>query len=669
MRRRVEHRALAIAGYVEPWTGGPGRRVLSVSSDRAVDDARIVRIDRDGHPEMDWPVRGLAPVGHRDFRQGSWAEITGHEALGSLMRLGLELLLTRNPGRRTLLDLGSSALLLSDGQLVLATSAGEAAIGALPSGLWLKLGLDWARREVRVIATDQFRPFELAAPFHAPAPTRLVLASDAAESLPTLNCRIGHISLVGTAGQGGLQFPTIFTSEPIASGPLHLTLHGNPTFCVTSARWDGSALDARLAPSHYDAVHFHDTDMAGLDWPATHEVIVPAGAPSGVYAFELMAGDVVERIPFFVAPERAGAELAFVVPTSTYLAYADEYLPPHLYEWIGSDRGHEFARDNDLRSLYDYHSDGSGVSLVSTRKAKATLRDDYRYPLCGDPHNLPVDLHFLKFCAREGIAVDVLTDADLHAGGAALLGRYRAVVTGSHPEYLSVAMETAYRDYVAGGGRLAYLGGNGFAAAVAYRGDLMELRRGPTQAGRTWDGPLGEMGFALTNEPGGYLRDRGRGEYRLVGVGIALMGFSPARPYDKTEAGRSDTFAWLFDGVADRFGDTGIVQGGAAGYEVDAVNFHLGSPADIVIVATATGFPDSYVDDPGKWYEGGEAERLAQRRADMTFWRHPGGGMVFCASSVSFLGALPGSGEDNDVGRLVRNLLGAFRRLDFMAEA
>lgn len=669
MRRKVEHRALAIAGYVEPWTGGPGRRALSASASVGIGEVVIRRLDRDDMPEVDWPVVARTAVAHQCFHQGSWAEITGHEAFGSLTRFSFELLLTRNPGHRTLLDFGNATLFLIDGQLILAAPSGETTLGALPSGRWLKLGLDWARRELHVTATDPLRPFELATPFHAPAPARLILASDAGETLPTLNCRIGHISLVGVAGQGGLQFPTLFTLGPIVSGPLRLTLHGNPTFAVTSSRWDGSALDPRLAPSHYDAVHFHDTDMAGLDWPVTHEVTVPHEAPSGVYAFELRAGDVVERIPFFVAPSRPAAEIAFVVPTTTYLAYADEYLPPHLYEWIGTDRGHEFARDNELRSLYDYHGDGSGVSLVSTRKPKATLRDDYRYPLCGDPHNLPVDLHFLKFCAREGIAIDVLTDRDLHEGGAALLANYPAVCTGSHPEYLSVQMEQAYRDYIANGGRLAYLGGNGFAAAVAYRNDLLELRRGPTQAGRTWDGPLAEMNFALTNEPGGYLRDRGRGEFSLVGVGIALMGFSPARPYEKTEAGRSEKFAWLFDGVSDRFGDHGIVQGGAAGYEVDAVNFHLGSPADITVVATATGFPPSYVDDPGKWYEGGEPEREAQRRADMTFWRHPSGGMVFCASSVAFLGALPPPGEQNDVGRLVTNLLGAFRRLDFVPAA
>lgn len=664
MRRKVDHSALAIAGYVEPWTGTAARRSLSVSSSVAIDAVRIRRLDRDGMPAMDWPVAALAPVAQREFSRGAWAEITGYGGLGEIERLSFELRLTRNPDRRVLLDAGSFSIAVDGGALSLLVGGEEISLAIVPEQRWLLVTLDWPGGELSVDALDAFHPFYCSAPFEAPAPTLLVFCSDAAEAQPTLNCRLSRVVLEGGHDAARWRFPTLFTDEPLVENGVSLALHGNPTFCVTSARWDGSVLDARLAPAHYDAVHFHDTDMAGLDWPENFATEVPADAASGVYAFELVAGAVVERIPFFVAPVEPLAPLLFVVPTSTYLAYADEYLPPHLYEWVGTDHGHQFARDNELRSLYDYHSDGSGVSLVSTKKPKATLRDDYRYPLCGDPHNLPVDLHFLKFCAREGVAIDVVTDADLNAGGVALLEGYDAVVTGSHPEYLSVAMEQGYRDYVAHGGSLAYLGGNGFAAAVAYRDDLMELRRGPTQSGRTWDGPAGEMGLALTNEPGGYLRDRGRGEYRLVGVGISLMGFSPALPFSRTEASHAAEFAWLFDGVAESFGDSGIVQGGAAGYEVDAVNHHLGSPPDIVVLATATGFPDTYVDDPGNWFEGGGPEREAQRRADMTLWRHPRGGLVFSASSVSFLGALPGEGDDNDVGRLTLNLLRGLVRLD-----
>jgi N,N-dimethylformamidase len=662
MRRKVDHTALAIAGFVEPWTGTEAVRKLSVSSSRAIASVGIRRLDRDGMPKVNWPVEHLGRVSHREFAQGAFAEISKLEALGPIRSLGFEVLLTHNDGRRVLLDCGSSSFWVEDNQLFLQQGDMRTSLAPIPVRQWVAFTIDWEGGEVRINSLDEMRPYAISAPFEAPAPARFRLLSDLDETCPTLNCRIARPRLGGERGNAAWDFPTLFTAEPLSSAGVELRLHGNPTFCVTSARWDGTALDARLAAAHYDAVHFHDTDMAGLDWPASYDVRVPDAAESGVYAFELVAGEVTERIAFFVAPRTPKARVLFIAPTSTYLAYADEYLPPHLYEWIGTDRGHMFARDNQLRSLYDYHSDHSGVSLVSSRRPKATLRDDYRYPLCGDPHNLPVDLHFLRFCARQGLAIDVATDAEVHAEGLALLSRYRCVVTGSHPEYLSLQMEQAYRDFVAQAGNLAYLGGNGFAAAVAYRDDLMELRRGPTQAGRTWDGPLAEMGLALTNEPGGYLRDRGRGEYSLVGVGISLMGFSPGLPYVRTPRSRDDDLRWLFDGVSERFGHTGIVLGAAAGYEVDAVNHHLGSPEDIIVVARASGFADTYVDDRGRWFEGGEAERQVHRRADMTLWRHSSGGSVFSASSVAFLGALPGDEEANDIGRLTLNLLQHFSK-------
>jgi N,N-dimethylformamidase len=668
MRRAVDHKAMAVVGYTDPWSAPVGARIdLSLSADRPVTSVGIRRLDRDGMPAMHWAIETLATPVRQDFPQGAWAHIAASELakLGTVQDLAFEVFLTRNTGRRVLLDAGSFALIIDGNRLGTREAAADTPLGTLPTRQWLSLRLDWASGRLDIASLDSFKPFQLSLDLTLPAPSAFWLCSDAGETLPTLNCRLGRLALGSTAGMAAWSFPTLFTRGALASSgvKINLAVAGNPTFCVTSSRWDGTVLDPRLGPSHYDAIHFHDSDMAGLDWPPSYSLVIPEGAESGVYAFEITAGDVVERIPFFVTATEPKAPLLFVVPTATYLAYADEYLPPHLYPWIGTDRGHVFARDNTLRSLYDFHSDASGVSLASTRKPKATIRDDYVYPLCGDPHLLPVDLHFLKFCARSGIALDLVTDFELHAGGAALLQRYKGVVTGSHPEYLSSDMEHAYRGYIAGGGKLAYLGGNGFAAAVAFDADVMELRRGPTQSGRTWDGPLSEMTLAIGNEPGGYFRDRGRGEYSLVGVGIALMGFTRALPFTRTEAGNDPAFAWLFEGVdAKTFGDTGSVLGGAAGYEVDCTNPHLGSPDDIVVLAIAEGFSEDYVGDPGKWFEQGAEGRQAQRRAEMTFWRHPSGGAVFSASSVAWCGALPGPSADTDVGRITRNLLMHFSK-------
>ncbi len=267
-------------------------------------------------------------------------------------------------------------------------------------------------------------------------------------------------------------------------------------------------------------------------------------------------------------------------------------------------------------------------------------------------------MHFLRFCRTHGIEIDLITDHDLHARGLAALSPYRGVVTGSHPEYLSIEMEGAFRAFAAEGGNIAYLGGNGFAGTVAFKDDLMELRRSPLEAGRTWDGPIGEQAFAINNEPGGHLRSRGRGEFSLTGVGISLMGFDQGRPFTRTKESYDESHAWLFDGVSNEtFGHDGIVLGAAAGYEVDATDWRLGTSDEVKVVARATGFPESFVHDPSRWYAGGEVEQSDRRCAEMTVRTLSTGGLIFSASSVAWLGALPGGSEMNDAGRITLNLL------------
>ena len=106
MRRKVEHRALAIAGYVEPWTGTSSVRRLSMSTSAEITSVGIRRLDRDGMPAMDWQVRQLSVAAHREFSQGAFAEISRFENLGAIRSLSFELLVTENAGQRVLLDCG-----------------------------------------------------------------------------------------------------------------------------------------------------------------------------------------------------------------------------------------------------------------------------------------------------------------------------------------------------------------------------------------------------------------------------------------------------------------------------------------------------------------------------------------------------------------------------------
>ncbi|MHB0953959.1 MAG: N,N-dimethylformamidase beta subunit family domain-containing protein [Allorhizobium sp.] len=674
MKRHVNHDAMGVIGYTTPWSVSCGKAVdLHLSCSETPTAVSLHRLDAEQHEFIDWPIVSLddAPM-HRSFSQGSYLRIKGSELqkAGGATGVRFELFLTLNHGTRTILEGRDIALSVAEGNLFLSCAglAHNTEI-ELPSCVWLDLSLtitsDAVKLEVR--STDALSPLvfvrTIACRAHPFGAGDLLFGTDAGFAQRCLNARFAAVTVQTPSGIVGWQFPARLPDGPIASqeGSVKLLLHpvNLPTFCVTSARWDGSTFDPRVEPSHYDAIHCHDDDMGALGWPPSFRVIVPESALSGVYAFEIACTAGVERIVFFVASQHVRSPLVFVVPTATYLAYADESLPPHLYTWKCDDRGHRLAADNDFKSLYDFHSDLSGVSICSFEKPKATLREDYRYPLGDCPHNLPVDLHFLRFCNRNGIAIDLITDHDLHRRGIDGLKGYRAVVTGSHPEYLSVEMESAYRRFAAVGGSIAYLGGNGFAGTVAFKDDLMELRRSPLEAGRTWDGPIGEQMFAINNEPGGHLRSRGRGEFSLTGVAISLMGFDQGRPFSRTEESHCDDHAWLFADVkSDTFGLEGIVLGAAAAYEVDATDRRMGTSDDTVIVARATGFPDSFYHDPSRWYAGGEQEQTGRRCAEMTVRYLASGGLIFSASSVAWLGALPSAGELNDAGRMTLNLLG-----------
>lgn len=665
MKKPVDHRDLAVAGYVAPWSVRPGMAAaVHLSGEGPAVRVRVVSLIEDEAAPgfaLDPPLPVLAPA---TLTIGSWLEATFSAPIAAADPwLAIEFRLEVPPAGRTLIGCPDRVLRFdADGRLALTAEAGErlVAAGAPAVGAWhvaeLALGPMFAARlderplesvgdASRLPAADPVTAFRIGAPFD---PT-----------VTSLDVRIGRVLL-----RDGTDGPILHAWHPepvgqpsaladrVGGGPA-LAVRNAPTFAVPSLRWDGAS-DAAMAPDQFDAVHLHADDLADAEWPVATTVAVPADAPSGVYAVEIETAAARERIPFFVVPAAPRAPIAILIPTFTYLAYADEALPPEVFPWVADDRGHRFARANGLVSLYDVHSDGSGVSLAGARRPLATLRDDYVYPLCGCGHLLPVDLRLLRFCRAQGIAVDLLTDHDLDEGGTARLAGYRGLVTGSHPEYWTATMLDAVAAFRADGGHLAYLGGNGFYWVTARQGDLIEVRRGDAGI-RTWSDRPGESRLALTGEAGGLWRANGRPEHRLLGIGMAAMGFSGAQPYRRLPGSRDGRAAWIFEGVTEEmFGAEGTVLGGAAGYELDRVSAAWGSPTETIVLARADGFDAGYEADPTHRPNPGDDAPVA---ADMVLVPGADGSFVFSVGSVSWIGALPDPGADNAVGRITANVL------------
>ena len=138
------------------------------------------------------------------------------------------------------------------------------------------------------------------------------------------------------------------------------------------------------------------------------------------------------------------------------------------------------------------------------------------------------DLYLVAWLDRLGIPYDVATDEDVHAAGRELLGRYPVVMTGTHPEYMSARMFDALAGWVKVGGRLMYMGGNGFSMNVGYSAErpwIMENRRVDL-----WErGPDAARSEALNSTDGlrgGWFSAGGRQPAHLTGVESAILASS-----------------------------------------------------------------------------------------------------------------------------------------------
>jgi N,N-dimethylformamidase beta subunit-like protein/concanavalin A-like lectin/glucanase superfamily protein len=469
----------------------------------------------------------------------------------------------------------------------------------------------------------------------------------------------------------------------VSSRALHGHTVNMPTRAVTDHTWSGEHSRWTDAPEEYSAIHFHDDDLEDLGWEPSIELTVPDGLRSGVYALQVQAEGGTDEIPFFVRPQHgtATAPVAFLVPTLTYLAYANERMywgqgyhekrarvTPLLTEPPDIDRYMAEHRELGL-STYDVHSDGSGVCYSSRLRPILNMRPTYRaWRLHDAPRHFAADLYLTGWLEQFQHAYDVITDEDVHRDGLELLSRYRVVLTGSHPEYVTYAMQTAVRAYLDNGGRLMYLGGNGFYWVTSIDPEhphIIELRRGTTGT-RAWESTPGEEYHSTTGELGGLWRRRGLAPQRTLGVGFAAQGWGGASGYVRLSDSFDPRAAFIFDGIGDDeiIGDFGLVLGGAAGDEIDRLDRRLGSPTHALLLATSAGRHSDYyqvtsedvpITVPG---QGGTESPLV--RADMVFFETGGGGAVFSVGSINWLGSLGFNGYVNNVARITDNVLRHF---------
>lgn len=470
----------------------------------------------------------------------------------------------------------------------------------------------------------------------------------------------------------------ITTDQASDIGPF--SLHGEcvnfPARAMTGWNWQGREENFAHAPKEYGAIHFHDDDLEDCRWETDLAWQVPEDFRSGIYALRLVQEEAEDWIPFFVLAPRgtATARVLMLIPTTSYLAYANEHFNDisvaqsifgrtaiinELDFWLHEHN--EFGL-----STYDTHTDGSGCHYSSYLRPIVNLRPQFR-TASGGPWQFPADLHLSAWLNARGIEFDVATDRELHDEGAELLKRYKVVLTGSHPEYYSGPMLDAWESYLASGGRGMYLGANGFYWIANWHPEkqhLMEVRKAEFGS-RAWQAEPGEYYLQTSAERSGLWRGRARHPQKVFGTGFTAEGFDESSYYVQMPDSRDPRADFIMEGIDpdEKIGDFGLVGGGAGGSELDRYDLSLGTPPQTLLLAYSEGHSDNY---PRVVEEilfnipmvGGTMDPNV--RADITYFTTKEGGGMFSSSSIAWCGSLLENDCENNVSRMTENVLRRF---------
>ena len=702
-----------LVGYLDRWSARPGETVaVKVSSQLATPtEAELVRI-RCADPNPDGPglrIKAVAGLGRfppvsQPVQAGSCGlvELDAPFVLPDPCTLVVRVQPRLLDGRaQTVLDLDGLRLLVTAGGAEL-VAGDEVCVSGAPmvEGRWYELRCVFAGGRVRLVQTALQRTWGVADSGEGegactPPPLRRILLGarvDGAGWTDGLDGRIEDPALFAQA----LHDPAPL--EPGAHAPLawwdlsegidterfadrgphgwHGTLRNLPTRGVRSSRWSGAETCWRHAPRDYAAVHFHADDLYDCGWATTFEWTVPADLRSGVYGIRLTSGENEDTIPVWVLPPRglATAPIAFLASTFTYQAYAnhrrfnaDDAYRARQAAW-GAYPHHPDDHPEYGASTYNRHPDNTGISLSSMRRPMLTVRPGFvtfNDAKGSGLRHFPADSHLTDWMEGMAFEYDVITDHDLDREGLALLAPYAVVLTGTHPEYHTVGTLDALGAYTAAGGRLMYLGGNGFYWRIATSAgipDTIEVRR--AEGGiRAWSPETGEGHHQLDGAYGGLWRRNGRPPQALAGVGFSAQGLFEGSHYRRVDTGAD--CAWVFAGVGGAtFGHTGLSGGGAAGFELDRADLRLGTPPDTVILARSEGHQRHFVAVPEELLSHVNTETGENPadlvRAEMILFETANGGGVFATGSITWCGSLPVGNYDNDVSRIMVNVLRRF---------
>ncbi|KAE9363491.1 hypothetical protein N431DRAFT_474518 [Stipitochalara longipes BDJ] len=392
--------------------------------------------------------------------------------------------------------------------------------------------------------------------------------------------------------------------------------------------WDGSEPDFAKVNFGYGAIHFHEDDLDDTRWSTDFSITIPSTVRSGAYALEVKTQDSIsDMITFFVRPNPASTnKVALVLSTFTYLAYANEYM------WD------------------------------QTRSSAIVVPDDINI--------LELGRDYERMVKRSDLGLSVY---DVHRDGSgwnAAISQYSTLITGCHPEYPSLQTLDTYTGFAKFGGKIIFLGGNGFywvSETDPQQPYRLEVRKGRSRLPVYHTPSWREDAFSLWRassplNPGRLWRSRGRTPNYRFGIGFCTFGTGQEKPYVRNSQHNEDpAFSWGFKGVesGELTGVNGF-GGGGSGDEIDRLHFELGSTSNKLLLASSQQHDDTFglFNEEQMWPMvitlGSDCDRV---RSDMTYYQTSGRGVVFSVGNINWYRNLAWDGYLNNVAKITDNVL------------
>ena len=348
----------------------------------------------------------------------------------------------------------------------------------------------------------------------------------------------------------------------------------------------------------------------GCGWDDSFSLTVPSNWKSGFYAARCSSslGDDAYQV-FVVKPKMADRKkIAVLANTLTWNCYND---------WGG-------------RSKYTTPV-GPELSFLRPNPAITPIENGQI------DHLVRAELWIAGWLEDAGFEFDVYADTDFDRGTG--FNQYRAIILSTHPEYWTAKMLTRLENYIAQGGTVLYLGGNGLFEQVELVDDGQTIRVMGGDETRLRD----DFYFRNLAPP--------RYERAILGVAYRYDNYLTYAGYTVLAADH-DVFAGTGVSNGDIIGAEGRNGGGASGWEMDT---SLAGPAADGIIVSANGNDDRGA-PPANLVLLARGANAGGFGADMTYYETPAGGRVFSVGSISFGGSLA---DDSVLQQIVSNVLNA----------